>query len=129
MTEASSANWEMATVLPLGVVANQLMRIEAQLRRVNMKALDCANVRENGRLPGLLEARLEQIHEALDSIGGLVSDIEADIQPRSADAHRTSTKVITSPIGTHLPMDDTRPCPDAVEPQYSNRGPHSDRDD
>ena len=66
---------EVAFVLPLGVVANQLMRIEAQLRLLNMKTLDLATERDQGRLIGLIDARLEQINEALDSISGLVSDI------------------------------------------------------
>jgi len=49
MTEGSSAaNLEMAIVLPLAVVAHQLMRIEADLRLLNMKALDFANAREEG---------------------------------------------------------------------------------
>lgn len=101
MTQAFSANLEIAIVLPLGVVANQLLRIEADLRLLNMKALALAKERENGRLTGLIEAKLENITEALDSIRGLVSDIEADIRPRSSDVTGTLT----------------------------NRNPHSDRDD
>jgi hypothetical protein len=49
MTEASSANLQMAIALPLGVVSNQLMRIEADLRLLNMKALDFGRDRKNGR--------------------------------------------------------------------------------
>jgi len=88
MTEASSANLEMAIILPLGVIANQLMKIEAQLRLLNMKALKFAAERDSGRLTGLIEDRLEHINAALDSIRGLVSDIEADIQPRKPDPDR-----------------------------------------
>ncbi len=82
MTGASSANMEVAIVLPLGVVANQLMRIEAQLRLLNMKTLDLAKEGDHGRLAGLIGARLEHINEALDSIRGLVSDMEADLHPK-----------------------------------------------
>jgi uncharacterized protein YicC (UPF0701 family) len=89
MTEASSANLEMAIVLPLGVVANQLMRIEAELRHLNMKALTVARERENGRLTGLIATRLDNINEVLDSIRGLVSDIEADIHPKSVNVNST----------------------------------------
>jgi hypothetical protein len=71
----------MALILPLGVVANQLMKIEADLRLLNMKALDFAREDESGRHTGLIQARLENIHEALDSIRGLVSNIEADSSP------------------------------------------------
>jgi ubiquinone biosynthesis protein COQ9 len=85
MTEASSANLELSILLPLGVVANQLMRIEAELRLLNMKALKVARERENQRLSGLIEARLDNINDVLDSIRGLVSDIAADIQPRPID--------------------------------------------
>jgi tetrahydromethanopterin S-methyltransferase subunit B len=73
----------MAIVLPLGVVAHQLIKIEADLRLLNMKALELAKERENGRHTRLIEATLENINEALDAIKGLVSDIETDIQPRS----------------------------------------------
>ena len=84
MTEGSAAaNLEMAIVLPLGVIAHQLMRIEADLRLLNMKALDFANAREEGRHTGSIRERLDNINEVLDSIKGLVSDIEADIQSRS----------------------------------------------
>ena len=92
MTEASSANLELAIVLPLGVVANQLMRIEAELRLLNMKALNVARERENPRLSGLIEARLDNINDVLDSIKGLVSDIAADIHPRPMNPTRPSTK-------------------------------------
>jgi hypothetical protein len=92
MTEAFSVNLEMTIVLPLSVVANQLMRTEADLRFLNMKALDFAKERENERLTGRIEARLENINEALDSIRGLVADKESDIHPRSRDVTRTSIK-------------------------------------
>jgi len=71
-------------ILPLGVVANQLMKIEADLRHLNMKALNFVEEHGSARHTGLIQARLENIHEALDSIRGLVADIEADIHPRSA---------------------------------------------
>ena len=72
---------EMAIVLPLGVVGHQLMRIEADLRLLNMKASDFARERDNAPHTRLIEARLEQINEALDSIRILVSDIAADLHP------------------------------------------------
>ena len=83
MTETSAATLEMAIVLPLGVVARQLMKIEADLRLLNMKALELARERENGRHTRLIEDSLENINEALDAIKGLVSDIETDIRPSS----------------------------------------------
>jgi len=52
MTQASAAEWELAIALPLGAVASQLQRIEAQLRLLNMKALDFARDRENRTVHG-----------------------------------------------------------------------------
>jgi hypothetical protein len=84
MKKTPSVNLEMAIVLPLGVVAHQLMKIEADLRQLNMKALDFAS--EHGNVPrdGIIEARLEKIHEALDSIRELASNIAADLRPDAA---------------------------------------------
>ncbi len=92
MTESSPVNLELAIALPLGVVANQLMRIEADLRFLNMKALAYINEGEHGGSGALVAARLETINEALDLIRGLVSNIEADMQPKSAS--RASRKPI-----------------------------------
>jgi hypothetical protein len=60
------------------------MRIEADLRFLNMKALAFAKEGENTGPARQIAARLERINEALDRIRGLVSDIEADVQPRPA---------------------------------------------
>jgi hypothetical protein len=84
MKEASPVSLEMAIALPLGVAAHQLMRIEADLRQLNMKALDFARERENAAHTGLIEARLEKINEALDSIRVLVSSIAADLHPQQS---------------------------------------------
>ena len=80
MTEASPANVELAIVLPLGVVANQPIRIETDLRFLNMKTLAYANERENGDLTAKIAGGLEKINGALDLIRGLVADMEANIQ-------------------------------------------------
>jgi hypothetical protein len=92
MTEASPANLELAIALPLGVVANQLMRIETDLRFLNMKALAYANERENGALAAKVAGGLEKINGALDLIRGLVADIEANIQPPSVSQAGTSSR-------------------------------------
>jgi hypothetical protein len=83
MTEVSRANLELAIALPLGVVANQLMRIETDLRFLNMKALAYANEREKGDLAAKIAGNLEKINGALDLIRGLVADMEANIQTAS----------------------------------------------
>ncbi len=92
MTAASPANLELAIALPLGVVANQLMRIETDLRFLNAKALAYANERENGELAAKIAGGLEEINEALDRIRRLVTDIEGHIQPTSASRPGTSSR-------------------------------------
>ena len=99
MTEAASADFEMSINLPLGVLANQLMRIEAELRLLNMKALRCARESENQRLTGGIEARLVNINETLASIRGLVSDIEDCLQPRPVG--EPPGKKYGSPVDSH----------------------------
>jgi hypothetical protein len=89
MTESSPANLELAIALPLGVVANQLTRVEADLRFLSMKASAFADERENGELAAKASGGLERINEALDSIRGLVADMAANIQPRPV---RTSSR-------------------------------------
>lgn len=84
MTESSAANIELAIVLPLGIVLSQLMRIEADLQFLNMKALVFAKERERSVVGTQVTVRLEQINNALDQIRGLTSDIEADMQSKSA---------------------------------------------
>ena len=129
MTEASSANLELAVVLPLGVVVNQLLRTEAHLRLVNMKTLDFAKQRSIERFAGPIALRLEQIHDTLDSIRGLVADIEADVRPRSEDAARSPAEEDTSQMAPDLPSDDERSSLDVVHVKHSNRKSHSDWDD
>jgi hypothetical protein len=90
MTAESFANLEMAIDLPLAVVAHQLMKIEADLRLLNMKALDLAKAREDGRYGGSIRERLENINDVLDSIKGLVSNIESDMRSASRGSARQS---------------------------------------
>ena len=117
-------------ILPLGVVANQLMKIEADLRLLNMKALDFVSEDGGGRHTGPIEARLEKINEALDSIRGLVSDTQADLHPWSADVTRTSAKEYSSRVGTHLALEDEAlSSPDIIHSKYSDRKSRPDRDD
>jgi hypothetical protein len=86
MSDPSPANFELSIVLPLGVIANQLLKLEADLRFLNAKTSTYASERPDGAMAGQVTARLERINEALEVIRSLVADIETDIQPRSADA-------------------------------------------
>lgn len=76
-------------MLPLGVVETQLMRMEADLRFLNMKALVYAREEGSGRAPAQIAARLERITDALDTIRDLVSDILADVRPRPEASRKT----------------------------------------
>jgi hypothetical protein len=62
------------------VIANQLTRIEADLRFLNMKALVYAMQSENGGIGSQITAKLDLINDALDLIRGLASDMQADMQ-------------------------------------------------
>jgi hypothetical protein len=92
MTEPSPANLELAIALPLGVVANQLTRIEADLRFLSMKASAYVNEHESGELAAKVSGGLEKINEALDLIRGLVADMEAIIQPTSTSLAGKATR-------------------------------------
>jgi len=81
MTEKSPAHVEMTIALPLDVVANKLTRIEEELRFLNMKVLSFHQERDSGDLKRLIGARLERIHDTLDSIRASLSHLDADIQP------------------------------------------------
>jgi hypothetical protein len=80
MTEPSAANLELAIALPLGAVANQLTKIEADLRFLSIKASAYAGERGNGELAAKAAGGLEKIIEALDLIRGVVADFQAGIQ-------------------------------------------------
>lgn len=88
MTKESSTDWEIAIDLPLGVVASQLMRIEEQLRFLNMKAADFVRERDSARRNGAIAGRLEHINRALESIRTLMADIETDIEASRGSARR-----------------------------------------
>lgn len=75
MNRPLSPDLELSIVLPLGALAQQLMKVEAQLRLVNMKALDAASDGNYRDCAAVVNAKLEHICEALDSIKALVADI------------------------------------------------------
>ena len=129
MTQASSADWEFSIVLPLGAVANQLQKIEAQLRLLNMKALTFAREHDGHALHAVVEGRLEQIGDRLDSVAALVSDIRADISPRRANVTRLTIDEESPSSSTGRKVDDPERPRDAVRSAGSARKPLPDRDD
>jgi hypothetical protein len=85
---ASQADWEMIMVMPLGVLANQLVKIEGELRFLTMKAAEHSG--EDGlRSNKSADARLELIHEVLESIRSLLAKLRDDIHPQEPTAHLT----------------------------------------
>lgn len=83
MTQPPSTNWEMTLSLPLGVVDNQLRKVEEQLRTLNMKALDFGEQCEDRALRLLVSARLENIGGLADSIADLVASLITDCRPKA----------------------------------------------
>ncbi len=84
MSQPVSSSWEFTLSLPLGVVDNQLRKVEEQLRALNMKAVDFGEKCDDRPLRLLVTARLEKISGLVDSIAALVTRIDADIQARVA---------------------------------------------
>jgi hypothetical protein len=84
MTEPAAANVELTILLPLGVIANQLMGVEADLRFLNAKTLAYADQRPGGDHAAQIARRLEKINEVLEQIRDLIADFEADLEPKSA---------------------------------------------
>jgi len=72
-------------VLPLGVVANQLMKVEADLRFLNAKRAAYASEGPGGEAAAQVAARLERINETLEAIRVLVLEIETDMRPARSD--------------------------------------------
>jgi hypothetical protein len=102
MTAKNLAHVEMSLALPLDVIAGKLMKIEQELRSLNVKALNFETERERGDLNGLIGARLERIHDALDSIRAHLSHLQGDIQP----ARYTTDSSVEGSSGHRKPRPD-----------------------
>jgi hypothetical protein len=85
----SQVDWEMTMVMPLGVIANQLIKIEGDLRFLSMKATEHSG-EDGARSSKSVDGRLELIHDALESIRSLLAKIHADIHPKGPAAPSTS---------------------------------------
>jgi hypothetical protein len=82
-----TTNFELAVVLPLGVAANQLMKVESELRFLNAKLSRYGQERGSARTEAA--ARLEKMSEVLDAIRQLIAEIQADLQPQGSGSART----------------------------------------
>jgi hypothetical protein len=70
-------------VMPLGVLANKLIKIEGDLRFLSMKAAEYS-VEDAARSTRLVDARLEVLSDVLESIHSLLAKLQADIHPKGA---------------------------------------------
>lgn len=84
MSESPPANFELSVVLPLGVIANQLLKLESELRFLHARTSACAREPPGADMAAQAAARLEKINVALEAIRTLAADIETDIQPKFA---------------------------------------------
>jgi hypothetical protein len=84
MSDRPATSVELAIALPLGAVANQLMRVESDLRFLSAKTSGDPPDRDAAGRVAQVAARLEQINETLEAIRGLIADIERDLQPNPA---------------------------------------------
>jgi hypothetical protein len=89
ITGRAEANVELAIALPLGVVANQLMKVEADLRFLSAKTGATVH-RDQSGVASQVAARLEKIHETLESIRCLIARMEEDLQSPVASAPPSS---------------------------------------
>jgi hypothetical protein len=92
MTMKLSTDVEMIIMLPLAALANKLQRFEAELRLLSVKASSFRNEPDGERSTGRIEAQLELIDEVLDSIKGLVSNLEADLNRAATHSEVTPRK-------------------------------------
>lgn len=120
MTQPPSTNWEMTLSLPLGVVDNQLRKVEEQLRALNMKAVDFGEKCEDRPLRRTVAARLEKISGLADSIADLVARIDVDSQPRVATPFRRSREEESEALEKE---------PSVKDPAPPSRKSHPDQDD
>jgi hypothetical protein len=86
MTDRPATSVELAIALPLGAVANQLMRVESDLRFLSAKTSGDSLGRDGSGRVAQVAARLEQINETLEAIRRLIADIERDLQPNPPHA-------------------------------------------
>ncbi len=80
----------MSMVMPLGVLANQLIKIEGDLRFLSMKAAELSD-ENDPRSTKAVDARLELIHELLKSIQALLGQIQTSLHPKEpAEAYKAA---------------------------------------
>jgi hypothetical protein len=88
---AKPVDWEIEMAMPLGVLANQLIKIEGDLRFLSMKAAEYS-VEDGSRSSKRVYARLALIHEVLDSIHAQLAKVQSGFHTTGADALFTTTE-------------------------------------
>jgi hypothetical protein len=77
----SQTDWEMTMVMPLGALANQLVKIEGDLRFLSMKAAEHSGA-DDSSCAKSVDARLELIYDVLESIHSILGKLQADLHPK-----------------------------------------------
>ena len=92
-------------VMPLGVIANQLVKIEGDLRFLSMKAAEHAD-EEGAPCSRSVDARLELIYDVLESIHSLLARLQTDIHPKAAAVAAVKHEAAPAPIYKPSPEQD-----------------------
>jgi hypothetical protein len=92
---ASQVDWEMALGLPLGVLANKLIKIEGELRFLAMKAAEQSG-EDRAKSTQSIDAKIETMHQALESIHSLLARLQSDFHPTAPAAPTTSESNVFS---------------------------------
>lgn len=87
--------------MPLGVLANQLVKIEGDLRFLSMKAAEHSG-EDDARSTKSVDARLELIYDVLESIRSVVGKLQADIHPKGAEPPFSTSQ--SSDLSTRKPL-------------------------
>lgn len=93
----------MALVMPLGALANKLVKIEGDLRFLSMKAREHAGETDE-RPTRTADARIELIHESLDAIKALLVTLQTDLHPKRP--------LVASPLHERVKTSSHKPSPD-----------------
>jgi hypothetical protein len=128
MTNKSFVDVEMMVMLPLGVLAAKLQRIEADLRLLGIKTSSIATAPGNECSSQRIEAQLELIEDVLDSIKELVSNLKA-VNPVAADLRIASAEGQSRSPKTPLSADDEYSSHDGNPSDDANRKPYPELDD
>lgn len=86
MNNSGMADWETTLDLPLRSIGDQIRRVEAHLREIDVVAAGIARGGLSKDASSAVATRLESIRKTLEAVEGLILDVENQVTPQ----HRTS---------------------------------------